>query len=164
MSDSKSSTKKASEVLAGLSAGKKSGWSERARKRQEDQPWLRQSRRIALHVLNALEAKGMSQKQLAEAVGVSPQYISKLVSGKEGENLSLKTIAKLEEALNTSLIMVCEYNKAASTIAQQATIVQRPTNEGQVFSGKVSFKGSLNAPVIYRQFASFSGYQNLGEC
>jgi len=44
----------------------------------------------------------MSQKALAECVGVSPQYINKVLNGQE--NLSLQTIAKLSDALNIELI------------------------------------------------------------
>ncbi len=120
---------KASEVLATLSAGKESGWSARARQRQADSTWLRRSRRIALHVLTALEAKGIPQKQLAEAAGVTPQYISRLVSGKEGENLSLKTIAKLEAALDICLIDVRDYRPETATVEERPTRVSRRKTE-----------------------------------
>jgi transcriptional regulator with XRE-family HTH domain len=48
------------------------------------------------------ESEHMSQKALAECVGVSPQYINKVLNGQE--NLSLQTIAKLSDALNIELI------------------------------------------------------------
>jgi transcriptional regulator with XRE-family HTH domain len=44
----------------------------------------------------------MTQKALAENIGVSPQYINKVLNGQE--NLSLQTIAKLSDALNIELI------------------------------------------------------------
>ena len=50
----------------------------------------------------AIKEKGIKQKQLAEMVGVSPQQINKIVKG--NENLTLETIAKLENALNIALI------------------------------------------------------------
>src|SRR5256885_10300178 len=99
--------KSAGEILAALSNGKKSDWKEDAKYRRLNRAWLRRSQRIALHVLDALEAKDMSQKALAEAIGVSPQYINKLVKG--GENLSLETISKLEDALGISLVEVRDY-------------------------------------------------------
>ena len=40
--------------------------------------------------------KGLNKKQLAEKMGVSPAYITKIFSG---ENISLKTIAKVLSAL-----------------------------------------------------------------
>ena len=44
----------------------------------------------------------MSQKQLAEKMNCSPQYISKVLRGRE--NLSLETLTKIENALEISLI------------------------------------------------------------
>lgn len=49
-----------------------------------------------------LDRKGLSQKELASKMGVTPQYINKIVKGKE--NLSLKSISKIEEALEITLI------------------------------------------------------------
>jgi transcriptional regulator with XRE-family HTH domain len=40
--------------------------------------------------------KGLNKKQLAEKMGVSPAYITKIFSG---ENISLKTVAKILSAL-----------------------------------------------------------------
>ncbi len=40
--------------------------------------------------------KGLNKKQLAERMGVSPAYITKIFSG---ENISLKTVAKILSAL-----------------------------------------------------------------
>jgi transcriptional regulator with XRE-family HTH domain len=74
-----------------------------AKFRIENKKWLSYSSNIALRVLAALEeSEQMTQKTLAEKVGVSPQYINKVLKGQE--NLSLQTIAKLSEALNMELI------------------------------------------------------------
>jgi len=86
----------------------KSGWLEKAKKRQENKEWLKHSQKIAVKILRTLrenKAKGeglSKQTELALAVGVSPQQINKIVKGKE--NLTLETISKLEQALNISLI------------------------------------------------------------
>ena len=45
---------------------------------------------------------GITQKQLAEKVGCSKEYISLIFKGKE--NLTLETISKLESALNFEII------------------------------------------------------------
>ena len=50
----------------------------------------------------ALENQGISQRELAERMGCSPQYISRILKGEE--NLSLETICKLEQALNVSIM------------------------------------------------------------
>lgn len=73
--------------------------------RKTNRDWLRQSKRIAAKVLMALDAQGLSQKDLAKKLDVSPQYISKLVKGRE--NLTLETVVKLEKALH---IIVFEQN------------------------------------------------------
>ena len=57
---------------------------------------------ITNKVLNALEAKGWSKDQLAEAMGKSPSEVSKWLSGMY--NLTLKSIIKMEAALGIDLI------------------------------------------------------------
>jgi transcriptional regulator with XRE-family HTH domain len=44
----------------------------------------------------------MTQKILAERMGCSQQYVSKILKGRE--NLSLETLAKIEDALNLRLV------------------------------------------------------------
>lgn len=58
---------------------------------------LRESQQIALKVLNKLKELQWTQKQLAIAMEVSPQQISKIVSGKE--NLTIETQIKLQQLL-----------------------------------------------------------------
>ncbi len=83
-------------------ASTSSTWKEEAIKRRENRAWQKHSQRIAIKVLKALREQNLKQKQLAEMIGVSPQQINKIVKG--NENLTLQTIAKLEEALNIDLI------------------------------------------------------------
>lgn len=80
----------------------KTEWREKAQWRRENRRWLRYSGFIALTVLNRLDEQKMSQKELAEKMNCSPQYISKLLKG--SENLTLDTISKLEECLHLDLI------------------------------------------------------------
>jgi plasmid maintenance system antidote protein VapI len=70
--------------------------------RKKNRPWIRASQRIAIKVLLRLEALDWSQKDLAEAMKVSPQQVNKIVQGKE--NLTLETITKLEAALGISIL------------------------------------------------------------
>lgn len=72
--------------------------------RKEGKLWLRKSRQIALSVLYYLEQNGMTKKDLAEKMSVTPTYVGKLLKGKE--NLSLETISKIEDALDIDLINV----------------------------------------------------------
>ncbi|MDR9365874.1 MAG: helix-turn-helix transcriptional regulator [Balneolaceae bacterium] len=82
----------------------KGSWIKKARYRRENRAWLRKSQRIAVRVLSVLDEKGMQQKELAEALDVSPQQVSKIVQGKQ--NLTLETISKLEAVLAVKLFDV----------------------------------------------------------
>ena len=64
---------------------------------ETNKSWLRHSQNIAMLMLDRMEELGMSQKQLAEKMNCSPQYISKVLRGRE--NLSLETLTKIENAL-----------------------------------------------------------------
>jgi transcriptional regulator with XRE-family HTH domain len=79
-------------------------WVEEARYRRENRAWLRKSQRIAVRILSVLNEKGMQQKELAEAMDVSPRQVSKIVKGKQ--NLKLETISKLEAALGIKLFEI----------------------------------------------------------
>ena len=67
----------------------------------EENIWTDKSVRIANKVVAALAERKMSKQALAALLGVSPQYVSKIVKG--GENLTLETISKLEKALGIPL-------------------------------------------------------------
>ncbi len=82
-------------------------WLQDALYRQENESWLDLSFAIAVKVLEALREKGITQKHLAEKMGLSPQYINKVVKG--SENLTLYTITRLEKALSIKLIAVPQF-------------------------------------------------------
>jgi transcriptional regulator with XRE-family HTH domain len=91
-----------------LKASKKSTWSKEADFRITNRKWLRYSSHIARRILSAIEdTAGLNQSELARQVGVSSQYVSKIIQGKE--NLTLETIAKLSEALKVELISFPPY-------------------------------------------------------
>ncbi|NTW56486.1 MAG: helix-turn-helix transcriptional regulator [Chlorobiaceae bacterium] len=92
------------EKMAKITSSEPSGWLEDARWRMENRAWLRRSQSIALKILMTLREKKMSQKELAEIVGVSPQQVSKIVKGRE--NLTFETIAMLEKALGIVLMKI----------------------------------------------------------
>lgn len=94
--------------LKRLSKGKKSTWLTSAETRFRKRKWLNYSSKIARRILAAMEdSDNINQKKLANILDVSPQYINKVVKGKE--NLSLETIAKLSEALKVELISFPDY-------------------------------------------------------
>lgn len=79
-----------------------SRWREKAEWRRANRDWLPYSRKIAIKTTMALKEQKLSQRQLAERMGCSQQYISRLLKGEE--NLSLETICKIEKALNLSIM------------------------------------------------------------
>lgn len=81
-----------------------SQWEEKARWRKANRVWLKKSAQIAIKILATLRERKMSQKSLAELMSTSPQYINRLLSGRE--NLTLETISKIEVLLNTELISI----------------------------------------------------------
>lgn len=83
-----------------------SHFEENAKWRKENEAWLEWSRNIALSLVEYMESNGLNRNELAERLGVSPQYISKILSGKV--NFSFKSIAELEQKLNIKLLDVLE--------------------------------------------------------
>lgn len=79
-----------------------SRWKEEADQRLANKSWLRYSQKIALLMLDKMEQKGLTQKQLAEQMNCSQQYVSKILKGKE--NLSLETLSKIESALDIQIL------------------------------------------------------------
>jgi transcriptional regulator with XRE-family HTH domain len=90
--------------LNALTSDKRTTWKEKAQGRMQNEAWLNKSAEIALKILRELRVQSITQKDLAEKMNVSAQYINKLLKG--GENLSLETISRLESVLNITLITV----------------------------------------------------------
>ena len=55
-----------------------------------------------MQMLDKMEQMKITQKQLAERMNCSQQYISKILKGKE--NLSLETLTKIENALDIQIL------------------------------------------------------------
>ncbi len=73
--------------------------------RKENAGWLRWSRQLATTLMGYMQDQGLKRADLAARLGVSPQYVSKLLSGTE--NLSFKSIANIEDKLGiTCMSMV----------------------------------------------------------
>ena len=103
------------EKLKQISEPAPSDWREKAQWRKDNRDWLRKSGRIAVAVLEAIDANpDMSQAKLAEKMGVTKQYVSKIVKGQE--NLSLQTICKLESALGITLVEVKSFQATQTAV------------------------------------------------
>lgn len=85
------------------------GTLERNSARIRNRAMLRESQQIALKVLIKLDELGWLQKDLAKAMDVSSQQITKIVSGKE--NLTIETQIKLQNILNIPVLASFYENK-----------------------------------------------------
>lgn len=79
-----------------------SKWREAAEERQANKGWLRFSQGVAMRMLDKMEQMHLTQKGLAELMGCSQQYVSKILKGRE--NLTLDTMYKIEEALHLEIM------------------------------------------------------------
>ena len=79
-----------------------SRWREKAEWRNQNKSWLCFSQLVAIQMLEKMDAEGLTQKVLAERLGCSQQYVSKILKGRE--NLSIETISKIETALSLELL------------------------------------------------------------
>ena len=67
-------------------------------------------KKIVLKVLRYMESNHLSQKDLAEKLGVSPQYINKFLHG-QGADIKVSTAIKYGRALNLKLIEIPDDNE-----------------------------------------------------
>ena len=100
---------------------------------------LRESRKIALKVLMKLDELGMKQRELAERMQVSPQQISKIVSG--NENLTIETQIKLQNILNIPILASFYENQGVESISMQ------PLNETYHMTNSVASAGIYLNPT-----------------
>ena len=77
-------------------------WRKEAEYRHENKAWLRHSQYVAMLMLDRMETLGLTQKALAAQMNVSQQYVSKILKGHE--NLSLETLAKIEDILHINIL------------------------------------------------------------
>jgi ribosome-binding protein aMBF1 (putative translation factor) len=88
---------KAIQFLEANQSGERSTFVEDAKWRRDNASWLKRSRRVAYAIMDYMQENQFSRNDIAEKLGVSPQYVSKILSGKA--NLSFKTIFEIEEGL-----------------------------------------------------------------
>lgn len=99
--------KKAIDIVKENNTGIPGAWKKQAQSEVQKWAWKKYAFGIAIKAKSRMESLGMTQKQLAEKMGCSQQYISLLLKG--NENLTLETIAKIETILEISLLGECIY-------------------------------------------------------
>lgn len=90
------------EKFEALVSNQKSGWHKDVEERLRNKSWQDKVFDIALTLLKYKDAHKLNQAELARKIGVSKQYINRILQGKE--NLTLETIGKIEDALQIKLI------------------------------------------------------------
>lgn len=109
--------------------------------RDENREWLALSAKFALVVRQILRNENMTQKELANRMGVSSVQITKLLSGKE--NIGLQTIAKVERALGRSLVVFKEnvgeavYTTSQSAFCQVSSLQLQPVTISRLHTDKM---------------------------
>lgn len=88
---------KAVQFLENHQSGDHSTFESDAQWRKENESWLKRSRNVALAIVDYMQDNGLSRNDVAVRLAVSPQYVSKILSGKV--NFSFKSIAEIEEKL-----------------------------------------------------------------
>jgi len=79
-----------------------SGFVSQAQYLKDNWSWLKYSYAVAIKVRHRMKDLGITQKELAEKLECTQQHISVLMAGKS--NMTLETLAKLEQALSFDLI------------------------------------------------------------
>ena len=83
-------------------------WVDEFELEEKNRFWLDKSFNIAIQILSKLRSnkkqdlKPSTKKELAKSMGVTPQYVNKLVKG--SENLTLETICKIENILEFDIL------------------------------------------------------------
>ena len=88
------------EFLEAHQSGKPSTFIEDAKWRQENEVWLKWSRGVAMSIVDYMQENGLSRSDIAAKLGVSPQYVSRILSG--NTNFSFKSVADIEGKLGIS--------------------------------------------------------------
>lgn len=96
------------EKFESLISVQNSDWHKDAEERRVNRSWKDKAFDIALIIINYKNKYNLTQVQLADKIGVSKQYINRVLQGKE--NLTLESICKIEKALNIMIIDLNMYN------------------------------------------------------
>lgn len=92
------------------------------KQRIKNRAMLFESQQIAVKVLMKLDELGWSQKDLARELEVTPQQITKIVSGKE--NFTIETQIKLQTILNIP-VLASYYENKMNAIGESILNIER---------------------------------------
>lgn len=144
------------EKILGLVSKEDTKTLENNRSRIANRQWLRASQEVAMKILDKLEALNWSQKDLAEKMGVSPQYINKVVKGKE--NLTLDTLVRLQNMLDMP-VLASYYEDNIDKM--EAYIMEETPVDSITFSSNYSQKTTQEIQMTYDIDFNTDSYQKV---
>lgn len=128
--------------LAAIAVNRSESAIAKAKAREENREWLSISQDIALCIRYYLRNSGITQKSLAEKLGVSPAYIGKLLKG--NENLTIETICKLQKVLGENIITVARpYVNTQMYVLPKCSVAALDTVFDGQYSKKIDYKGEF---------------------
>ncbi|WP_353088359.1 helix-turn-helix transcriptional regulator [Flavobacterium sp.] len=133
------------EKFLSLVSDKKTNTLERNRERIKNRLMLRESQKIAIKVLTKLDELKWTQRDLANALNVSPQQVTKIVSGKE--NLTIDTQIKLQNVLNIP-ILATFYEKKMGVMEEWILTIEKRVEK--IVAQTNSFSNNYQASKIVK--------------
>lgn len=106
-----------------------SNWRDKAEWRRQNNDWLKNSQKVAILVLTYMEERQITQEELANRMGVTQQYVSKIVKG--SENLSFQTVSKIESVLGISILSINSVSKVKSFLNKAKKMKISTNNDHQ---------------------------------
>lgn len=132
-----------------------SNWREKLEYKIQNRDWLKKSFNVAITILDILDERNMSQTDLADAMKVTRQHISKILKGQE--NLTLETVAKLEIALGIKLGRVLD----GEELEHRKSVVAKYSDSVEVDLSPVMNTDFFNKSIASKHLASKE--KNYGE-
>lgn len=124
--------KRTIDIIKSHSFGEPGTWKKQAQEELDAWDWQQYSFLIAVKARGAMKRKGITQKQLAEAMGCTQQYVSLVLKG--NLNLTLETISRLEKALGIRIM--------ENLFSEEPTYAISPREHQYLSDGKAPEYGS----------------------
>ena len=139
--------------------GTSTAWQAQANTYHANKKHIKRAQLFALELLDYMEAHHISQKELAERMGVSPQQVNKILRAKS--NLTFDTLDKIEAALGVSISNPKIEALApihAKTVSKSMQVVYKNI-QGIVKVNKTSKPVNINNPILQTSIKSMDVYK-----
>ena len=132
------------EKFLSLVSGEPAETANRNQERIRNRAMLKESQNIAIKVLLKLDELHWNQRKLAKEMGVTPQQVNKIVSGKE--NFTLDTQVKLQQILDIPLL-ASYYEKQKAQMDETDTI---SFGSKEKYTLRKVSNGDYNPGIVYK--------------